>query len=56
MSEFDLFTSGLIALVIIGVIIGIIFGTAFSFVAFMGRHAGKFVLLALTIFVLSYLG
>ena len=56
MSEFDLFTSGIIALVIMGVILGIIFGTAWSFVAFMGRHAGKFVLLALTIFILSYIG
>ena len=56
MSEFDLLTSGLIAFVIMGVIIGIIFGTAWSFIAFMGRHAGKFVLIALTIFILSYIG
>ncbi len=56
MSEVEVLTSGLIGLVIIGAIIGIVFGTAWSFMAFMGRHAGIFVSMALLILILDYLG
>jgi hypothetical protein len=56
MSEVDLLLGGLVGLVIIGAILGIVFGTAWSFMAFMGRHAGKFVIMALFILVLQYFG
>jgi len=46
------FFNAIIALVVLGVVLGLVFGPAYAIIKFCGRHAGKFALLVLVIFIL----